>query len=131
MEALENRILPLTRSSISHLKALCHAADRPQQAIVHQVNPVKHPVLPGDLKHNGRNTLLDGRRTGTVFNFVNSGLALPFQPQEASRHRRPSEDCGIGEVKDIMEAVTVLFVRIVRQRIWSPAPVGALKKNSS
>jgi|SRR3954447_4394317 len=79
---------------------------------MHTIQPI---MLDGIAKDQCRDTLFNHTGPPSIFNFIDLSVAATLQAKISSRNRAPSQTSYAGKVKNVMESVAVVVIRIVRE----------------
>src|SRR6185436_18233048 len=105
--AVEDRLFPLPKRHGSNFEAFDKLFDRLQQVEIDVVESIEEPEPLRAAKNNRGDSLLDDPRSRAVLRLVDLRTTLALGPHERSHDRGPTQVDGIGEVKDVVEAVVV------------------------
>jgi len=114
---VENGGFPLPQRNSNDLEALDELLCGLQQVQVEVIESVEELELLRPTEDDRRNRFLDYARAGAILRLVDLRTALALGPHERAHHRRPPEMHGVREVEDVVKAVPVRVLNVVREAV--------------
>lgn len=74
-------------------------------------------MISSMFEYQNRNCLINYANSPPIFYLIMKTICLSFFLQGLAYHRRPAQYSCVCEMKDIMESIAIIFIRVICKRI--------------